>query len=170
MWKRLVVFLVVALFVFGASGGCLNTEPPDLSGTWKGTLSRSINPTVQNFAEITINITQQDSSGNLSGTVDVIYNPGTENQVSFPEMTISSESSTDAFTARIKAVGNTGNNTIQVNYPGGSFTISGEFTFEFEIGHGYACRGGDLNELIGVYALICSGNTRDSGSVTLVKQ
>lgn len=171
MWKRLVVFLVVALFVFGASGGCLNMEPPDLSGTWKGTLSRSINPTVPDFAEVTMTINPNNSGG--SATVEYKI-PGTDEKVTLPQMEIYGIEN-NAIMAIIKARGtnDTGSDIVIDCGNNVSFKIpSGElFYFDFEIFHGYACRGGELDELVGTYRLVLStDNPLDSGGVTLVKQ
>jgi len=175
MWKKLLLLVVVVLFAFGASGGCLNENPPMLNGTWRGTLSRSINPTIQNFAEVTIDIVNQDSSGNLWGSVDVKYNPGASNEKTLPTMTILEGSSTDALNAKItaKGINNTGENiVVSCGNTTTSFTIpnGAEFTFQFELPHFYACRGGNLTELVGGYVLIYSNNTLDSGSVNLTKE
>jgi len=173
MWKKLGILLVIVFFAFGASGGCLNEEPPDLAGTWKGTLSRDMNPTIKDFADVTMEL-EQDASGNLSGSVDVTYNPDTNNEVVLPLATISSESSTDNFSAEIIAKGtnNTGKDVV-VNYGNTEFSIpAGEgFTFEFNIPHFYACRGGSLTELVGTYVLKDnSGGILDSGAINLTKQ
>lgn len=174
MWKKLLLLLVVVLFAFGASGGCLNEESPDLSGSWKGKLSRSINPTIPNFADVTMEL-EQDSSGNLWGSVDVKYNPGASNEEILPTMTILEGSSTDALKAKItaKGINNTGEDiVVSCGNTTTSFTIpnGAEFTFQFELPHFYACRGGNLTELVGGYVLIYDNNTLDSGSVNLTKE
>ncbi len=175
MAKRFVVFLLVTLFAIGAVGGCLNQTPPNLSGTWKGKLSRSLNPTVKDFANVTINLTQ-DQNNQFSGDVSVTYNPGTGNEVILPIATIaSSESSTDAWIATIKAngVNNSGSDivisrgNVSLNIPSGA-----TFTFTFTITHLYGCRGGDLTELSGGYTLTVQNdiNSIDSGAIDLTKQ
>lgn len=175
MIKKLVVLSVVLLFVIGAAGGCFNETPPDLNGTWKGKLSRNINPTVPNFADVTINLTQ-DQNNQFSGTVEVKYNPSTANEVTLNAAIVSNDSSTDALKATIKANGlnNTGNDIIISCGNNVNFTIpSGQtFTFVFTLTHLYACRGGSLTELMGGYILTVGNNTNpiDSGAVDLVKQ
>lgn len=174
MWKKLLILLVIVFFAFGASGGCLNEEPPNLAGTWEGTLSRDENPTIQDFADVTMEL-EQDASGNLSGSVYVTYNPGTDNEVALPQAIISSESSTDNFSAEITAEGtntglfpiviNCGDTTSKFSIPAGE-----DFTLKFNIPHFYACRGGSLTELVGTYVLKDkSSNTIDSGAINLTK-
>jgi len=173
MWKKLLILLVIVFFAFGASGGCLNEEPPNLAGTWEGNLSRDKNPTIQDFADVTMEL-EQDAAGNLSGSVDVTYNPGTDNEVALPPMDILEESSTDNFLAEITAEGtntgddvvvNCGDTTSEFKIPAGE-----DFTFEFNIPHFYACRGGSLTELVGTYVLKDkSSNTIDSGAINLTK-
>jgi len=151
----------------------LNEEPPNLAGTWEGNLSRDKNPTIQDFADVTMEL-EQDAAGNLSGSVDVTYNPGTDNEVALPPMDILEESSTDNFLAEITAEGtntgddvvvNCGDTTSEFKIPAGE-----DFTFEFNIPHFYACRGGSLTELVGTYVLKDkSSNTIDSGAINLTK-
>ncbi|HRU32391.1 MAG TPA: hypothetical protein P5310_03140, partial [bacterium] len=114
------------------------------------------------------------ASGNLSGSVYVTYNPGTDNEVALPQAIISSESSTDNFSAEITAEGtntgddvvvNCGDTTSEFKIPAGE-----DFTLKFNIPHFYACRGGSLTELVGTYVLKDkSGNTIDSGAINLTK-
>lgn len=172
MAKRFVVLLLVLLFAVGAVGGCLNQTPPDLSGTWKGNLTRASNPPIPNFANVTINLTQ-DQNNQFSGTVTVTYNPNTSNEVTLQATITPSESSTNEWGATIKANGVAETN-ITVSYQNGSFTIGqgANYTFTFALPHLYACRGGDLSELFGTYILNINNdpNPIDSGSVNLVKQ
>ena len=173
MWKKLLILLVIVFFAFGASGGCLNEEPPNLAGTWEGNLSRDKNPTIQDFADVTMEL-EQDAAGNLSGSVDVTYNPGTDNEVALPPMDILEESSTDNFLAEITAEGtntgddvvvNCGDTTSEFSIPAGE-----DFTLKFNIPHFYACRGGSLTELVGTYVLKDkSGAILDSGAINLTK-
>lgn len=174
MAKRFVVFLLVTLFAIGAAGGCLNQTPPNLSGTWNGTLSRSLNPIIQDFANVTINLTQ-DQNNQFSGNVSVTYNPGTTNAVTLGATIASSGSSTDAWTATIKANGVNNSGSDIVIYCGNvSLTIpsGATFTFTFTITHFYGCRGGDLTKLSGGYTLTVQNDTNpiDSGAISLTKQ
>ncbi|MCX7795614.1 MAG: hypothetical protein N2380_03730 [bacterium] len=174
MIKKLIVFLVALLFVVGAAGGCLNDTPPNLNGTWKGKLSRNINPTIPNFADVTINLTQ-DQNNQFSGNIEVKYNPNTPNEVVLIANIYSNDSSTNTWNATIKAngVNSTGGN-ITISYGNVNLTIpNGEtFTFTFTLLHFYACRGGSLTELTGGYTLTVGNdiNPIDSGAVDLVKQ
>jgi hypothetical protein len=175
MVKRFVVLLTVLLFAVGAAGGCLNQTPPVLNGRWSGNLSRASNPTIQNFADVTI-VLNQNENNQFSGTVTVTYNPNTSNSVILEATIVSGESSTNEWNATIKANGinNTGSN---ITIPAGNsllITISAgsTYTFTFILPHLYACRGGELNELVGTYALNIGSdvNPIDSGAVNLVKQ
>ncbi|MBC7320325.1 hypothetical protein H5T89_06740 [bacterium] len=171
MVKRVLALLVVLLFAIGAVGGCLNQTPPDLSGTWEGTLSRSANPTIPNFANVTIEELTQDQNNQFSGTVKVTYNPNTDDQVELNATIDPSESSTNEWGATIKASG-IATSKIDVNYPNGSFSIEQEqtYTFTFTLPHLYACRGESINELVGTYVLNAGNSAVDSGTVNLVKQ
>jgi len=174
MAKRFVVLLLVLLFAVGAVGGCLNQTPPDLSGTWNGKMSRDLNPTIRDFADVTINLTQ-DQNNQFSGTVTVTYNPNTSNEVTLQATITPSESSTNEWGATIKAngVNNTGSDIVVSN---GNFSfkisVGSTYKFTFALPHLYACRGGDLSELIGTYILNINNDSNpiDSGSVNLVKQ
>ncbi len=172
MVKRFVVLLVVLLFAVGAAGGCLNQTPPDLTGTWRGNLNRASNPTIQNFAEVTIELTQSQNN-QFSGGVTVTYNPNTPNQVILSATIVPDESSTNEWGATIKA-NRTAESDITISGGNFSFTIpaGSTYTFTFILPHAYACRGGELNELIGTYNLNIGSdiNPIDSGAVNLVKQ
>jgi len=172
MVKRFVVLLTVLLFAVGAAGGCLNQTPPVLTGIWSGNLSRASNPTIPNFADVTIDLTQS-TNNQFSGTVTVTYNPNTSNPVTLNANIVSGESSTNEWNATIKANGTAGSN-ITISSGNFSFTIPAEntYTFTFILPHAYACRGGELNELVGTYALNIGSDVKpiDSGAVNLVKQ
>lgn len=173
MVKRFVVLLTVLLFAVGAAGGCLNQTPPVLTGTWSGNLSRASNPTIQNFANVTIDLTQS-TNNQFSGTVTVTYNPNTSNPVILNATIVSGESSTNEWNATIKANG-TAESDITIHTGAfSSITIpaGSTYTFTFILPHAYACRGGELNELVGTYALNIGSdvNPIDSGAVNLVKQ
>jgi len=173
MVKRFVVLLTVLLFAVGAAGGCLNQTPPVLTGTWSGNLSRASNPTIQNFAEVTIDLIQSPNN-QFSGTVTVTYNPNTFNPVTLNATIVSGESSTNEWNATIKANGTAGSN---ITIPAGNSLLitiqaGSTYTFTFILPHAYACRGGELNELVGTYALNIGSDVKpiDSGAVNLVKQ
>jgi|YNPBryunderm2012_1023409.scaffolds.fasta_scaffold00434_1 hypothetical protein len=173
MVKRFVVLLTVLLFAVGAAGGCLNQTPPVLTGTWSGNLSRASNPTIQNFAEVTIDLIQSPNN-QFSGTVTVTYNPNTSNPVTLNATIVSGESSTNEWNATIKANGTAGSN---ITIPAGNSLLitiqaGSTYTFTFILPHAYACRGGELNELVGTYALNIGSDVKpiDSGAVNLVKQ
>ena len=173
MVKRFVVLLTVLLFAVGAAGGCLNQTPPVLTGRWSGNLSRASNPTIQNFADVTI-VLNQNENNQFSGTVTVKYNPNTSNSVTLNATIVSGESSTNEWNATIKANGTAESN---ITIPAGNsllITISAgsTYTFTFILPHLYACRGGELNELVGTYTLNIGNDVKpiDSGAVNLVKQ
>jgi hypothetical protein len=173
MVKRFVVLLTVLLFAVGAAGGCLNQTPPVLTGTWSGNLSRASNPTIQNFAEVTIDLIQSPNN-QFSGTVTVTYNPNTSNPVTLNATIVSGESSTNEWNATIKANGTAGSN---ITIPAGNSLLitiqaGSTYTFTFILPHAYACRGGELNELVGTYTLNIGSDVKpiDSGAVNLVKQ
>ena len=174
MVKRFVVLLTVLLFAVGAAGGCLNQTPPVLTGTWSGNLSRASNPTIQNFAEVTIDLIQSPNN-QFSGTVTVTYNPNTSNPVILNATIVPGESSTNEWNATIKANG-TNNTGSDITISSGNFSFKipagNTYTFTFILPHAYACRGGELNELVGTYTLNIGSDVKpiDSGAVNLVKQ
>ncbi len=174
MAKRFIVLLVVLLFAVGAAGGCLNQTPPNLGGTWKGSMSRASNPTIPNFADVTITL-NQDQNNQFSGTVTVTYNTNNPNGVTLNADIVSNKSSTDEWWAIIKASG-TNNTGSDITVSSGNFLFKippgSTYSFTFTLPHIYACRGGDLSELIGTYTLNIDNDSNpiDSGTVNLVRQ
>jgi len=166
MWKKIALLVVVAVFIIGASGGCLSGEKPNLSGDWEGQLQSTL---FSNFTDTSISIIdlQQDQSGNLTGgDVCVKYSPNS-NPITFPVTPVSSGSKTDEWQATIIAEG-TADQDIML----GSTTISNGTTYRFEflLPHAYGCRGGSLNELSGGYTLRLQDQTLDTGTVTITRQ
>lgn len=174
MAKRFVVLLLVLLFAVGAAGGCLNQTPPNLSGTWNGKMSRASNPTIRDFADVTMELTQ-DQNNHFSGTVTVKYNPNTSNEVTLNAIIVPNESSTNEWGATVKAngVNNTGSDIIVSN---GNFSFripaGSTYTFTFAFLYLYACRGENINGLDWGYILTTGNdpNPIDSGLANLVKQ
>jgi len=169
MWKKIALLVVVAVFIIGASGGCLSGEKPNLSGNWEGQLQSVTLPT---SANISITGLTQDSNGKFTGgTVEVKYNPDTQEEVSLSASIVPNDSKTDEWLATIIAHGTVSQDTT-VTYGGKRFNIPAdtEYEFEFLLPHAYGCRGGSLNELSGGYILRLQDQTLDTGTVTITRQ
>ncbi|MGC8889705.1 MAG: hypothetical protein ACP5PC_03270 [bacterium] len=165
MWKKVVLLLVTAVFLIGASGGCFSGGVPYLAGNWKGTFNSGllkINGTV----EITGLV--QDQNGNFtSGTLTVIYKPNPSDaskDIRLSAPITPSDSKTDEWQATIVS-----NRTISPSIQLGATTIS-NYTFTFTFVHFYGCIGGDTNKLTGGYILTTGSQTVDSGTVDITKQ
>jgi len=151
--KKLLLLLIIGAFLIGAAGGCFST--PDISGNWHGTLESAKNPLVSIEADITD--LSQDRNGNfIDGDVEVTY---TYQTVSYTLVAPVTSGNTDEWRARIKAEkiispDETADLTALIFVlTGNTVTLSEGDSYElvFTFPHGYGCRGGGLNELVGPY-------------------
>ncbi|MGB9682655.1 MAG: hypothetical protein ACP5RW_07050 [bacterium] len=171
MFKKIIAFLALSVFLVGAAGGCFNFTTPDLSGNWQGSLDSSKNPSAR--IRITITNLVQDPGGNFtSGVVTVTYTAPVSNTQYTLTANVYGES-TDQWRARIKAKGYvtsdqtpalialilfmTGN---QISVSSGDY-----YDLAFTFPHFYGCRGGDLTSLTGDYQFNMHINT-NAGQVT----
>jgi hypothetical protein len=155
MFKKLIVFLALLVFLVGAAGGCFNPTIPDLSGNWQGVLNSSKNSNVS--IRITISNLVQDQHGNFTGgLVTVTYtNPTTQYTISADVYS----GNTDPWRARIHARGDvTADETpsliaLILLMTGNPIPpSSGDYyDLAFTFPHMYGCSGGTLTSLVGDY-------------------
>jgi hypothetical protein len=169
MWKKVALLVVVAVFIIGASGGCLSGGIPNLAGNWSGQFNSTL---LGMSGTVTITGLQQDSSGNFTdGNLVVTYKPAPSDpskDIILSASLVQSDSKTDEWTATI-----VGEGTASQDIPLTSTTTihSGvTYSFTFVFPHLYGCIGGNANQLSGGYLLIVEGQKIDSGTADLTKQ
>jgi len=165
MWKKVALLVVVAVFIIGASGGCLSGGIPNLAGNWSGQFNSTL---LGMSGTVTITGLQQDSSGNFTGgNLVVTYKPAPSDpskDITLSASLVQSDSKTDEWTATI-----VGEGTVSPSVQLGATTIS-SYTFTFVFPHLYGCIGGNANQLSGGYLLIVEGQKIDIGTADITKQ